>query len=162
MINTKKVRGRRVLAFDSLAEAIVDGEHLAAAERAGTLRATGNWTLGQALGHLAFWAAAPLDGYPPVPRAPWFLRMMAPWIKARFLRKGLMPGLSIPNMPGGTYGVALIPTDQGLAQCRQAFERLTHEAPTVANPFFGPLTHEEWIKLNVRHAELHLSFFHPE
>jgi hypothetical protein len=33
------------------------------------------------------------------------------------------------------------------------------EAPKNLNPIFGALTHEEWIKMNIGHANLHLSFF---
>ena len=40
------------------------------------------------------------------------------------------------------------------------FGRLESQVPTRPNPLFVSLTHEEYIKLNLRHAELHLSFFH--
>jgi hypothetical protein len=29
-------------------------------------------------------------------------------------------------------------------------------SPTIGNPAFGKLTHEQWVQLNLRHAELHL------
>ena len=41
-------------------------------------------------------------------------------------------------------------------------ERLQAEAPTAPNVIFGQLTHEEWIAINLRHAELHLGFLIPE
>jgi hypothetical protein len=52
-------------------------------------------------------------------------------------------------------------TDQALGEMRAAFERLAKQTPTTPNPIFGAMTHDEWVKLNLRHAELHLSFFHP-
>ena len=30
------------------------------------------------------------------------------------------------------------------------------------HPIFGKLTHDEWIAINLRHAELHLGFQVPE
>jgi len=40
-------------------------DRIAAADRAGRLRRTGNWTAGQTFGHLAAWTNFPYDGYPP-------------------------------------------------------------------------------------------------
>jgi Protein of unknown function (DUF1569) len=162
MIDTRKVTDRRQLRFASLEEAVRDAEALAEAERRGTLRSVGNWTLGQAIGHIAFWARAPLDGYPEMPQMPWLLRKLLPLFKNGFLNKRLPAGGRIPGVPAGTFGLDLLATDEALAQLRTAFERLARETPTVPNPMFGELTHEEWIKLNLRHAELHLTFFHPE
>ena len=34
--------------------------------------------------------------------------------------------------------------------------RLRRSAPKDPNPLFGRLTHEQWVQLNLRHAELHL------
>lgn len=162
MIATQKVKTRRKLRFESFDEVVRDAEALAAADQAGTLRAQGNWSLGQALGHLAFWARAPLDGYPDMPEPPWLLRLITPLLKGRFLNKGLPAGGRIPTVPNGTFGTDPMPTEQGLAELREALTRLKSQAPTRANPFFGHMTHEDWRKLNLRHAELHLSFFWPE
>jgi hypothetical protein len=161
MINTKKVKDRRQLRFESFDEAIRDAQSLADAEARGTLRSTGNWTLGQALGHVAFWARAPFDGYPPAPRMPLVLRLVIPLMKGRFLNKGLPTGARIPGIPGGTFGIDPMDTSRGLSEMRTAFDRLSQQAPAQPNPVLGPLTHADWLKLNLRHAELHQSFFHP-
>jgi hypothetical protein len=161
-VNTKSVSDRRTLRFESLDAALRDVDALVAAERAGTLRHTGNWTLGQTLGHLAFWANAPFDGYPPMRRPPWPIRVLMPLFKGRFLRNGLPAGFRIPGAEGGTFGAEPLSTDEGHRRVRAAFDRLGRVAPTHANPAMGPLSHEEWIALNLRHAELHLSFQHPK
>jgi Protein of unknown function (DUF1569) len=161
MINTKKVKNRRHLQFGSFDEAIRDAQSLADAQRRGTLRSTGNWSLGQALGHVAFWASAPFDGYPPAPRPPLFVRVLIPLLKGRFLNKGLPVGVSLPGVPGGTFGIEPMATDSGLAKLQAALDRLSREMPATPNPVLGKLSHQEWIKLNLRHAELHQSFFHP-
>lgn len=162
MIATQKVKNRRKLRFETFDDVIRDAEALAAAERAGTLRPLGNWTLGQALGHVASWARYPLDGYPDMAQPPWLLRMLVPLMKGRFLNKGLPAGVRIPSVPEGTFGVEQKPTDQALAELREALPRIQSQAPTRPNPILGPLTHDQWVKLNLRHAELHLSFFQPK
>jgi hypothetical protein len=161
MMNTKKVADRRKLRFEALDEAIRDAKSLAEAQRLGELRATGNWTLGQALGHLAFWANCAFDGYPDMPRPPWFVRAFMPFMRNSFLNKGMPAGVHLGKVPGGTFGIDEMPTDDGLAKMRIAFDRLSQQPPTIPSLVFGQMTHEDCIKLNLRHAELHLSFFHP-
>ncbi len=160
MIDTKQVKDRRPLRFASLDEVVRDAESLADAQRRDALRSTGNWSLGQAVGHLAFWARAPFAGYPGMGRAPWLVRFIVSFSKNRFLNKGLPAGARIPRVPAGTFGVEPLATAQALDELRTEFGRLTTEAPDVPNMIFGVMTHEEWIKLNLRHSELHLSFFH--
>lgn len=162
MIDTKNVTDRRTLRFENFMEVLTDAELLAEAERQGTLRATGNWTLGQAIGHLAFWARAPLDGYPNLPRPPWVIRVLMPLFKKNFLNKGLPAGVRIKGVPDGTYGIEPMATEEAIAQLLPAYDRLVREKPPSLNPVIGRMTHEEYIKLNLRHAELHLSFFHPQ
>jgi hypothetical protein len=41
-------------------------------------------------------------------------------------------------------------------------EQLKTQAPTAPSPILGTLTHEEWIAMHLRHAELHLGFLIPE
>jgi hypothetical protein len=161
MINTKKVRDRRMLRFSTLDDVLRDAEMLAEAARRGTLRATGNWTLGQALAHLATWVNMPFDGYPEMrPPAPW-MRLLRPAISWWLVNKGFPAGVRIAGAPGGTFGIEPCEMEEGLSRLRAAFGRLASEAPTQTSPVFGPMTHEEWIKFHLRHAELHLSFFHP-
>jgi hypothetical protein len=162
MINTKSVKDRRKLRFESAADAVRDAETLAAAEQRGTLRATGNWQLGQAIGHVATWAAYPYVGYPDMPRPPWFIRLLNPLLRGPFINKGLPAGVYIRNIPGGTLATDLVDTGTAIRQLHEAFKRLERETPVHASHFFGKLTREDALKLNLRHAELHFSFFHPE
>jgi len=161
MINTKKVRDRRKLRFESFDDTFRDVESLIAADASNSLRATGNWTLGQTLGHLAFWANTSFDGYPQMPTPPWWLRKLMPLMRGRILNKGMPVGVTLPGVPGGTFGLAVLSTEQGLSRMRSAFERLAAQTPVHASPMFPSMTHEDAIKLNLRHAELHLSFIHP-
>lgn len=157
-----KTAARRSLRFETVAEALADAEALMAAEAAGTLRATGNWTLGQALGHVAGWASFPYEGYPPEMKPPWVVRAAGRVFKGKLLRGPMPAGFSIPRVPGGTWATEVLATSEGFARLQRALERLEREPPTVPNPVFGALTHEQWKRLNLGHAELHQSFFHPE
>ena len=152
---------RRTLRFNSIDEALAEAERLVAAEREGRLQCVGSWKLGQTLGHLATWANFAFDGYPPEVHPPLPVRVMARLMRRMVLNKGMMPGMCIGRLPGGTLGLDLLDADEGLRRFRAAFARLRDTAPTIPNPAFGPLTHEQWIALNLRHAELHLGFQCP-
>jgi hypothetical protein len=161
MINTKKVRDRRVLRFETLDDVLRDAEMLAGAARGGTLRATGNWTLGQALAHLATWVNMPFDGYPEMRGSAWWMRLLRPVITWWLVNKGFPAGVRIAGVEDGTFGIEPCEVDEGLERLRAAFGRLAGEEPMRTSPVFGPMTREEWVKFHLRHAELHLSFFHP-
>jgi hypothetical protein len=157
VVDTGRVTGCRAPRFESIDQLFADVERLAAAERAGTLKRVGNWTLGQALGHLATWAQFSYDGNPLKP--PWFIRMIVRMRKKRYLTEGMPRGVKIPRVAGGTLGTERLSLDEGLARYRAVMERMRREAPTKPNVIFGPMTHDEWIALQLRHAELHLGFF---
>ena len=71
----------------------------------------------------------------------------------------MQPGFRIPGIAGGTLATEPMPLDEAVARIRQVMERLGSEPPAAPNVVFGPLSHDDWIALNLRHAELHLSFF---
>lgn len=155
----RTVPDRRALRFERIDDALEEAERLLRAEREGRLRPGGNWTLGQALGHLATWANFALDGYPPEIRPPWPVRAVLRLVRGRIIEGGMTPGMRLRGVPGGTVGTEVMSVDDGMVRFRAAFERLGSTAPTIVNPVFGRLTHAQWIALNLRHAELHLGFF---
>jgi hypothetical protein len=159
-VDTAKVTGRRKLQFETTDQALAEADRLVEAERAGRLHRLGNWTLGQTLGHLAAWAEYSYTGAPLKP--PFFIRWILRLQKQKILYKPMQPGIQIRGVEGGTLSTEPMPVDEAQTRLRRALERLKTEAPTVPNTIFGPLTHEEWIALNLRHAELHLGYFIPE
>ncbi len=161
MINTAKVAGRRRLQFHSAEEMMKDVATIEAAARRGSLRQLGNWSPGQCLGHLASWVDYAYDGYPPGLGAPWFIKLILRLAKKRFLRGPLKAGVKIPRTEHGTFGIEPLSIEEGLARFRRAWKRLEASPPSRPNIIFGPMTHEEWIKINLRHAELHLGFLDP-
>ena len=161
-VNTARVVDRRVVRYASVEGLFEDVDALVAAQWAGALAAKGNWSLGQALGHVAAWAEFAHEGYPPAMQSPpWIVRLLARFWKRGFIRGAMRPGLKLHGVAGGTLATDDAPAEEAAARLRRAFTRLQATAPTRPNPLFGPLTHEEWLGLNLRHAELHLSFFEP-
>ena len=72
-----------------------------------------------------------------------------------------LAGVRIPGAAGGTYGADRLTIDDGLERLRRSTERLRSEPAKFHGPAFGPMTREEQIALNLRHAELHMGFFEP-
>ena len=157
--DTGKVADRRMLRFESLGQVLAEVDRLAEADRAGRLTQLGNWTLGQALGHLAVWAEFAYTGTPL--KVPFFIRWILRLRKKKFLYGTMKAGVKIPGVEGGTLGMEPMPLDEALPRYRRILERLQTETPTAPNVIFGKLKHEEWMALHTRHAELHLGFFVP-
>lgn len=152
---------RRKLRFDNFDAMLADVQGLIASERAEKLRQLGNWTLGQTLNHLSTWMDFGFDGYPASVHAPLPARMILRVFKKRILTSGMMAGVKIRGIPGGTLGTEIVPTDPAYEKFTRSVARFQKSSPTIANPAFGVLKPEEWIQLNLRHAELHLSFLLP-
>lgn len=158
-VNTKQ-SPRRKLVFRKLDEAIAEAEALARAETEGRLVAHGNWTLGQAIGHLAVWITYNFEGLPPGAKAPpapvrWVMHL----VRGVVLNGRMPAGTNLPGVKGGTYATEVMETSRALELLRTSYARLKASAPTNPNPLFGKLTHSEWQALHMRHAELHLGFF---
>ena len=151
-----KTAERRTLRFNSLAELKAEIERLAGSE----VRTTGNWSLAQAIDHLAAIMEGSLDGIPA--KAPLLIRLMSPLFRNKALHKGMDPGIKLPSSMKDILPPPDITIEKALARINRAFERLDRgEQMTQPSPVFGKMTHEDWCNLHMRHGELHLSFMHP-
>ena len=159
MVDTGKVQDYRKLRFGSVAELRREIDLLVAAEEAGTLRRSGNWTLGQIFGHLATWINYGYEGYPM--RVPWFVRFFVRMQFRSYVRNGLPRSLRIPKVEAGTYGTDVLSTQEGARQLRAALDRLAREPATHDSPAFGKISEADRTELTLRHAELHLGYVHP-
>lgn len=159
-VDTGKLANRRKLRFASIDEVFADVDRLLAAESAGRLNRMGNWTFGQTLGHLGAWAGYCFEGYPIKPPRVigWILRLR----RNSFIHGAMPAGVRIPGTKDGTVALDPLSTEEGYARFRRAFERLRDQRPPDRHPFLGAMTHGDWTALNLRHAELHLSFLSPE
>ena len=155
-VDTAKVTSRRKLKFGSIDEVLSDVDRLVAAEHEGRLAHVGNWSLGQTLGHLACWAEYAYSGYPL--KTPFFIKWILRRGKQQFIHEPMRAGVKIPGVPGGTLATDPMPLDEAAGRVHRALGRLKSEPPTLVHPIFGVLSHDEWIAINLRHAELHLGF----
>lgn len=150
--------GHRQLTFGNIAELRAELDRISVAQKAGSLTAGGHWTPGQIMGHLAKWISF---GYEGMPReVPWFVRLVGYWLKRRILYGPVRAGVKIPGVEGGTFGTQEVPFDKGRSTLLEELERLEHQMPPTPHPIFGRLTHTEWIRMHLKHAELHLGFLH--
>lgn len=154
-VQTKRVAGRRPLSFSGYDEILDDVRRLAGCPT----RCLGNWSLGQICDHLAKGMDSALDGVDF--RPPWVVRMVAPLLKKRYIRRPMAPGFQLPK-----HAASLLPppvsTAEGVAALEKAVARIRQPGPRQRNVIFGPMTREEWDQLMFRHCEMHLSFVVPE
>jgi hypothetical protein len=156
-VETKKVQ-RRKLRFESIDDVLAEIDRIELADRDGSLKCLGNWTPGQVFSHVAAWIEYGYDGYP-IKSPPFFLRWILGLMVGKMLRDGMSPGVRIPGIPNGTVGMEPAPTTDAAERLRKAFLRLKRgESAPYDSPAFGKMSHEDRIRLNLRHAELHMSF----
>lgn len=160
-VDTGKVTDRRKLRFEGIADVRRDLDALEAGHKAGTLRTTGNWMPGEILTHLAAWVNFGYEGYPKDVQPPWFIRWLIRMKKTAYLRDGFPSGVKIPGTKRGTIGMEDVPFEEGLRRLRAAYGRLEKSEPPIESPAWGRLAYADKIRLQMRHAELHLSFVHP-
>jgi hypothetical protein len=154
-VDTKHVQGRRQLRFSSYDEMLADVDTLAAHP----CRQLGNWSLGEICDHLAKAMDMAVDGPPFTP--PWYVRLIGPFFKSRFLRGPMPSGFQLPkNASRLTPAPTAVP--EGVARLKNAVDRICANSERAAHGVFGRLTREEWDQLMLRHCEMHLGFLVPE
>lgn len=156
-VNTRSVHGRRDLRFESLQHVLIDAELLAQAKN---VRMLGNKPLDGLLNHLAMAIEGSLDGIPF--KTPWYMRLVGPLFKKRLITKKMPPGFNLPRSIDDVYFPSSATALEAFERLRSAIERTHTQRMASTHPILGSLTHEEWTKLHLRHAELHLSFARAE
>ena len=108
--------------------------------------------------HVAAWIEYGYEGYP-IRQPPWFIRWILRWQLKKYLRDGMPKGVRIPGVEKGTFGMDEMQTLEAAERLKVSFQRLqSGEAAKFHSPAFGEMSHEDRIRLNLRHAELHLGF----
>ena len=156
MIETKKVAGRRALRFAGMDEILADAEALGR----GDIRTIGNWSAAQIVDHVALLIGFSIDGFPA--RAPLALRVFGRMLKKRSLKGGLPAGFKFPANFGFLAPAEDVTWADALNLLRKEIGRARDRGRmTQPSPILGRMSHEDWIKLHCRQAELHFSFMHP-
>ncbi len=146
---------RRSVRYSTLSDIVQDAEQLLSSHHT-----AGNWTFGQICQHLAKTMNCSFDGFGFT--APWFARwFIAPFIKNSLLIKPMRSGFKLPERGKAILPDENVSNEAGLQQLKTAVERFSHEVPTAPHPFFGQMASEEVVQLQLRHAEMHMSFIVP-
>ncbi|MCA9203748.1 MAG: DUF1569 domain-containing protein [Planctomycetales bacterium] len=153
---TTPAAGRRELSFATMEEMLADAQRLV--ESPGS-RTTGHWPLERLLSHLAYTIHGSIDGFGST--APWFVRLIAPFLKGGILKK-MSPGIKLPEATVSAAFPDYGSPAEALERLRAAVERAKSESMVAPHPAFGKMTHDEWYRLHLRHAEMHLSFARAE
>jgi hypothetical protein len=155
-VDTKRVGGRRAVRFRSFDELLAEAESLAA----GPTESLGNWSLGQALKHLALSMDLSIDGGDF--DVHWLIRgFIRTFLRRRLIHVRMSPGVRLPPpmaeqlVPGETS------VEEGLSELQRAVERLRRDSRRRPHPLLGKMSLAEWEQFHLRHAELHLSYILP-
>jgi hypothetical protein len=148
----------RTLRFHSLDDCCAEVRQILAADKKGSLCTCGTWTPGQNMAHIAAWIEYGFAGYPIGP-PPFFIRWLIR-MRLKAILKGPMPrGVRIPRVKDGTAGMDEMPTPAACERLLAALKRLQNrEEAKFDSPAFGPMSYDDRIQLNLRHAELHLGY----
>lgn len=156
MVNTKQVTDRRTLSFQSLDDILSDAETLASHP---PIRTTGNWTAAQIIQHIATFIDWSIDGFPFT--APLPLRVFGRMIRKGAQRKPAPRGLKAPKGIMDHVVPADYALDDAMRSLRAAVMRVrAGKRMDKPSPLFGKLSHDEWMRIHCRHAEMHFGFMH--
>ena len=161
-IDTRKVAQRRKLQFRTLHEILRDVEQLGAvtSETGESLCADGNWTPAQIVQHVTFFIDGSIDGFSF--QAPLILRIIVKFFRKRILNKPMKPGIKLPANMSVVLPDPQTTWEDAVSALRDAVARIDcGERMTQPSPLLGAMTHEDWVELHCRHAEMHFSFMHP-
>ncbi len=148
----------RKLRFESIDDCVAEVHRIVAADEEGRLRTVGNWSPGQTMAHVASWIEYAYEGFP-IRRPPFFVRWILRLRLKKMLNEGMPRAVRIPGVPEGTTGMDDMETPAAADRLLTALERLASPEPAPHDsPAFGRMPHEDRIKLNLRHAELHLGY----
>ena len=143
---------RRTVTYLSLRDFLEDAERCVAAHAP----TSGNWSLGQIIEHMALILEKSLDGYDLT--APWFIRLVGPFLKRRVMRNKMKPGLKLPGYAAKVLVPGLTEPQTALEHLRRVIGRMETETQRAPSPIFGVLTIDEWNQIHLRHGEMHMSF----
>ncbi len=163
MVDTKRVTERRELHFHTLADILRDVEELAAvtSETGESICGEGNWTPAQIVEHVTFFIDGAIDGFDFT--APLLIRVLARPFKKRILMKPMKPGIKLPARMNVVLPDPETTWEDAVSALRDAVARIDcGERMTQPSPLLGSMTHEDWVNLHCRHAEMHFSFMHAD
>jgi hypothetical protein len=160
-VETRRVTNRRVIRLQTIDDLAAEVDRVVAATGVGKVRPLGNWSTAQVVWHIGKLMECSFDGFPfRYRRGPkWitrFLRLVAwRWLIGLAFRPGFKnppeAGLLEPD-PSLSLDAAEKYFQRQIARIHNG-DRMTQQCSVD-----GPYSHEQWLYIHLRHAELHLSF----
>ncbi|MCC5822464.1 MAG: DUF1569 domain-containing protein [Phycisphaerales bacterium] len=148
--------------FRSLDELGAELDAMEDEERAGVLRATGQWSPGQILDHCATLMRCSFDGFGGV-RMPRLMRAAGPLMRPLVGKVQLRPGVRLPRGARGLLPREGVSFAEGLAAMRSQLARLeAGERMEADSPLLGRMSHERWVVLHLDHCRMHMGFLRRE
>jgi len=151
----------REIEYASLSEMLADVESMLA----NGYVSHGNWSLGQASGHVAEWMSYPIDGFP---KPPWFMRAIFGVMKAtgmcqrmanKILAEGFKPGM--PTAPD-TVPDSECDDREGVAKLRRVVNQTEQFSGELhLSPLFGKIDMATHVRVSLLHAQHHFGYLKP-
>jgi Protein of unknown function (DUF1569) len=160
-VATGRIGERRPVRLPTLDDLALEVDRVAAAAAAGSVRPLGTWSPAQVLWHIGRLMELSLDGFPfRYRRGPaWIIRLLRLLAWRLLIALAFRPGFRNPPEAATLEPEPSVSLRDAAAYLRRqiarvrAGERMTRECSVE-----GPYTHEQWVYIHLRHAELHLSF----
>ncbi len=149
---TGKVVGRRSLDYATFEELLADADKMSTIP----IKTLGNWSAGQIFRHLAISFNGAIDGL--AITFPWHMRLMVKIFKTKLLNMAMPAGYKMKPENAKISEPGPATTEDGLADLRAAVARLKSNPHRAKHPLMGNLTYEQWDRIMLKHASLHMSF----
>jgi len=161
IVDTGRVAGRRLIRLNSIDDLVAEVDRVTAATAAGTMRSLGNWSPAQIFWHVGRLVELSFDGFPfRYRRGPaWIIRLLRLLSWRWLIALAFRPGFKNPPQAATLEPDPAVSVDVATAYLKQQLARIRGGEPmTQECSVDGPYSHEQWVYIHLRHAELHLSF----
>jgi hypothetical protein len=158
---TRRPDGFRQVRLPTLEDLILEIDRVNAATFAGTVRSLGNWTPAQILWHIGRLMELSFDGFPfRYRRGPtWVVRLFRLFAWRWLIALAFQPGFINPTEAMTLEPAPSILLEEATLYLKRQIERIERgERMTKECSLEGPYTHDQWIYIHLRHAELHFGF----
>lgn len=161
LINTRRVKNRRKVRLKTMEDLVAEVDRLRSAAAAGSAKQLGNWSPAQVLWHIGKLIQLSFDGFGWRYRhgPEWTMRLMR-WISWHWLiAMAFRPAFKNPPEAAVLEPDLRAEFNDAADFLLQQVRRIhSGEQMTQSCSVDGPYSHEQWIYIHLRHAELHLSF----
>jgi len=147
--------------LNTIDDLVGEFDQIVAAATAGNVQSLGNWSPAQVLWHLARLIELSLDGFPfRYRRGPeWITRLFRLLAWRWLIALAFRPGFRNPPEAVVLEPDPRVTLEAASAYLREQIGRTQNgERMTQCCSVDGPYSHEQWVYIHLRHAELHLSF----